>query len=242
LHEIEDYLNGIVLKEVSTSELNRHISAIKFYYEQNEGWSDMRLQLIQRPKKAKRLPKIMSMNQIKKLFSILKNDKHRLMMLLGYGCGLRIGDVLNMQVKNINFDRRQIFIRGGKGQKDRVVMLPESVVPSLVTYISKERPDHWLFRGLKQGRPYSESSLRAIFRRACNATGLSKDHKFHSLRHSFATHLMESGTQQRLIQKLLGHKNAKTTEIYTHVSRELLTNVKSPLDNLLDKDEKNAKK
>lgn len=242
LQEIEEYLNCIVIKNVSTSELNRHISAVKFYYEQIEGWSDMRLDLIKRPKRAKTLPKVMSMNQIKNLLLAVKNDKHRLMMLLGYGCGLRIGDVLTLQVKNINFDRRQIFIRQGKGQKDRVVMLPESVVPSLIKYINLEKPDHWLFRGQQKGKPYAESSLRAIFRRACNATGLSNDHKFHTLRHSFATHLMESGTQQRLIQKLLGHKNPKTTEIYTHVSRNMMINVRSPLDNLMDEEEKNANK
>ena len=242
LSDIEDYLNHIVLQEVSYQELNRHISAIKFYYEKLGGWSKMRLSQVQRPRRPKSLPHIFSIAEVKRLLSQLKHPKHRCMLFLAYGCGLRAGEVVSLQVRDIMIDRHQIYIRGGKGKKDRVVMMPKSVLPILDTYIQQHRPDHWLFPGQNRNRPYSRSSLSKVFKSAIVKAGLDRRHKLHNLRHSFATHLMESGTQQRLIQKLLGHASSKTTEIYTHISRGSIEQVESPLDKLaMDIDKKKGK-
>jgi site-specific recombinase XerD len=236
--DIEAYLNSMVLKQISNSELNRHISALKFYYEKLGGWSQLRLNQIQRPRQPKNLPYILSIGEVKRLFAEISNIKHRCMLFLTYGCGLRSGEVLALRVSDIMMDRHQIFIRGGKGKKDRVVMLPKSVLPVLMEYLNEVRPDHWLFPGIKREMPYSASSLRNVFKSALHKAGLDRRHKLHNLRHSFATHLMESGTQQRLIQQLLGHSNSKTTEIYTQISRGSATQVESPLDKLdLGKDD-----
>ena len=241
--EIEDYLNAIALEKVSYQELNRHISAIKFYYEKLGGWTKMRLSQVNRPKRAKSLPHIFSLAEVKRLFSFVKNPKHRCALFLAYGCGLRAGEVVSLQVRDIMIDRQQIFIRGSKGKKDRVVMMPKSILPILQEHMQQNSPDHWLFPGQNRKRPYSRSSLRNIFKSAVAKAGLDSRHKLHNLRHSFATHLMESGTQQRLIQKLLGHSSSKTTEIYTHISKGSITQVESPLDKLgLGEEGKNVKK
>lgn len=243
LSDIEEYLNEIALQEVSHQELNRHISAIKFYYEKLGGWSKMRLSQVSRPRRPKNLPHIFSIAEVKRLLGQLKNPKHRCMLFLAYGCGLRAGEVVSLQVRDIMIDRHQIFIRGGKGKKDRVVMMPKSLLPILEAYMQQHRPDQWLFPGQNRNRPYSRSSLGKVFKSAVAKSGLDQRHKLHNLRHSFATHLMESGTQQRLIQKLLGHANSKTTEIYTQISRSSIEQVESPLDKLdLGDDEKKGKK
>ena len=230
--DIEQYLNTIAQKPISANELNKHISAIKLFYKKVVGWSDMRLAVVNRPRLPKNLPYIFSKGEVQRLFDQVDNLKHRCLLLLTYGCGLRSGEVVALQLRDVMVDRGQIFVRGGKGKKDRVVMLPKSIVPILQAYMQKYRPDNWLFPGQNRNRPYSSSSLRMIFKRAISKAGLDKRHKLHNLRHSFATHLMESGTQQRLIQKLLGHKSSKTTEIYTQVSKYSIAQVDSPLDKL----------
>jgi len=202
--EIEDYLSNIAVSKVSSSELNRHMSALRFYYEKMAGWSQL---------------------------------KHRCLLFLTYGCGLRAGEVVNLQLRDVMIDRGQIFVRGAKGKKDRVVMLPKTAIPLLLQYMEKYRPDRWLFTGQDRARPYSKSSLRKVFIRGLAKAGLDKRHKLHNLRHSFATHLMEAGTQQRLIQKLLGHSSSKTTEIYTHIAKGSIEQVESPLDKLAIKQE-----
>lgn len=234
LSDIESYLNDIALQEVSYQEINRHISAIKFYYEKLGGWSKMKISQVKRPKSPKNLPYIFSTREVKLLFSQVTHSKHKCMLFLAYGCGLRAGEVISLQVRDIMLDRDQIFIRGGKGKKDRVVMVPKSIIPLLRQYVQEHRPDNWLFPGQDRQKPYSRSSLRKIFKRALQKAGLDRRHKLHNLRHSFATHLMEGGTQQRLIQKLLGHSSSKTTEIYTHISRGSVSQVVSPLDHLAD--------
>lgn len=234
IEDVQLYIDSIVNRKVSYQELNRHISAIKFYYQKMCGWHEIRLNNITRPKRPKTLPKIMSIKEVKRLMDQVKNPKHLCMLYLAYGCGLRSGEILHLKLKDLMLDRKQLFVRSGKGNKDRVLMIPETLYPLLTKYIDQYRPDYWLFSGQQRGKPYSRSSLRTIFKRACKAAGLDKSHKLHNLRHSFATHLMESGTQQRLIQKLLGHKSSKTTEIYTHVSKQSLNKIISPLDRMDD--------
>jgi len=238
--DVVAYINTIAAQQVSYQELNRHVSAIKFYYEKIGGWSKMRLDQIKRPKRPKSLPYILSIEEVKRLLAQVKNPKHRCMLFLAYGCGLRSGEVVHLHVRDIMVDRSQIFIRGAKGKKDRVVMMPKRILPMLQIYMKAVRPDHWLFPGQDRTKPYTSSSLRNVFKRALSKAGLDPRHKLHNLRHSFATHLMERGTQQRLIQKLLGHSSSKTTEIYTQISKGSVTQVESPLDNLDLNDEKNG--
>jgi len=179
--------------------LNRHVSAIKFYFEKIGGWSKMRLDQIRRPKS---LPYTFSIEEVKRLLAQVKHPKHRCMLCLAYGCGLRSGEVVHLHVRDIVVERSQIFIRGAKGKKDRVVMMPKRILPMLQIYMKAVRPDHWLFPEQDRTKPYTSSSLRNVFKSALSKAGLDPRHKLYHLRHSFATHLMERGTQQRLIQKL----------------------------------------
>ena len=239
LHQIETYLNQIALKEISTQEMNRHISAIKFYYEKLGGWSRMRLTQVKRLRSAKTLPKIFSIRETERLLNELTNKKHKSMVMLAYGGGLRSGEIVSLRVRDIMPDRGQVFVRGAKGKKDRVVMLSETARPVLAEYLEIHRPDYWLFPGRDRRRHYSKSSLRSLFKNALKRAGVNPSKRIHHLRHSFATHLMEAGTELRLIQMLLGHSSVKTTQIYTHISKANINQVKSPLDNLnLDKPEK----
>ncbi|NNE16463.1 MAG: tyrosine-type recombinase/integrase, partial [Saprospiraceae bacterium] len=193
---IQTYLNELSQSKCSVQEVNRRLSAIKFYYKKIEGWSEVRLTQIVRPRRGLRLPQILSMEEVKILFSSVVNDKHLCLLYMAYGCGLRSGEIIHLKVMDVNFDREQIFVRGGKGNKDRCVMMPKVLQTLLLTYMDNYRPDYWLFKGAKSGEPYSSSSLRAVFKRALKKGGLPLHHKLHNLRHSFATHLMESGTQQ----------------------------------------------
>lgn len=157
------------------------------------------------------------------------------MLYLAYGSGLRSGEILKLKVHDIDWERNQIWIRSGKGNKDRVVMMAESTRRILIEYGKKYQPKYWLFEGKKHGSPYSAASLTQIFKRAKQNAGIIPRYTLHSLRHSFATHLLDSGTDIRLIQELLGHSDIKTTLIYTHVSNKTLANIVSPLDELMKK-------
>lgn len=230
--EVEKYLNTLACEEISYQELNRHISAIKFYYHYVMKWSDFRLQTIKRPRRPQTLPIILSAKQIEKLLNEIQNLKHRCMIGLAYGCGLRAGEITGLKVQDVLLDRMQLFVRHGKGRKDRVLNIPKSILPVLEEYYLNYKPDYWFFRGQNMGHPYSASSLRSVFKRACKAAQLPKGLKLHSLRHSFATHMMDHGVQLRIIQQMLGHSSSKTTEIYTHVSKQTLDNIVSPLDRI----------
>ncbi len=234
--EISAYLSEIAMQEVSESELNRHISALKWYYKHVEGWSEVRLEVVRRPKKPNRLPKILSQGQVLRMLQSLKNRKHLSMMMLSYGCGLRPSEVVSLRHDDLHLERGQIHVPRSKHKKERVVNMPECVVPVLNAYIMEQRPDYWLFPGQEASKHYSQSSLRKIFDRARSYASVPKKFTLYSMRHSFATHLMESGTQLRFIQKLLGHRSSKTTEIYTHVSKASLEDVRSPLDGMLGRE------
>lgn len=157
------------------------------------------------------------------------------MLYLAYGAGLRSGEIINLKVHDIKREEEQIWVRQGKGSKDRIVMLSNSVRDLISEYLNEYQVKYWLFEGAGEGARYSSKSLSTLFRRACDKAGLSERFTLHSLRHSFATHLLDAGTDERIIQELLGHQDIKTTLIYTHVSRKSLSRIKSPLDTLLDK-------
>lgn len=226
---IKEYLIFLVEeKQVSKSFQNQAINAIKFYLEKVLG-NEKRIYHIERPRKSRYLPSILSKEEIKLLFDQTDNLKHKTMLMLVYSAGLRRSELLNMKVCDIHFERGLINIRNAKGFKDRISLLSKHLVNQLVKYIEYYKPELFLFEGIR-GERYSESSIGQVFKAACIKANINKRVTLHSLRHSFATHLLEQGTDLRYIQELLGHNSSRTTEIYTHVSRNFIMNINNPLD------------
>jgi site-specific recombinase XerD len=188
---------------------------------------------IKRPKKEKKLPVVLTKDEVKRLMSIIQSKKSKLMVSLMYACGLRVSELLSLKIQDIDFNDRVGFTRQSKGKKDRAFNIPEFIFKELEEQSKSQQAEgkEFLFTGPK-GR-LSSRNLQKIVRQAAKNAGINKPVHCHTLRHSFATHLLESGTDIRLIQELLGHEDLSTTQIYTHVSREELKKVKSPLDNLM---------
>lgn len=229
--EIQNYMLYLVeKKKVSTSTQNQAINAIKFLLEKILK-QDRRVYALDRPLREKRLPEVLSQNDILLIFSATENLKHKLMLMLIYSAGLRRSELLNLRNGDIDTHRRVILIRGAKGKKDRQSILAESLIPFLEQYTKEYTPVFWFFYG-PGGTPYSATSLQKILKRAVAKAGIKKEVRLHMLRHSFATHLLESGTSTRYIQVLLGHESSKTTELYTHVANTGIYKIKSPLDTL----------
>lgn len=229
--DIHRYLAFLVNeKDVSRSVQNMAINSIKFYFEKvMEG--ERRIYRYDRPVKEFKLPTVFSETEIAAILKASENLKHRTMLYLIYSAGLRRSEAIAMTVSDINLERKMITIRGGKGNKDRIALLSVRFTTVLEEYLAYYKPQHWLFEG-QQGEQYSESSLQKVFQSALKKSGVSTSGTLHTLRHSFATHLLESGTDLRYIQVLLGHNSSKTTERYTHVTRKGFEKIKSPLDNL----------
>lgn len=226
---IRDYLFRLVEQRgISTSTLNMAISALKFHYggilRKNFVYE------IKRPKKDKNLPVILSREEIAAILSALSNIKHKIILVLLYSAGLRVGEVVKLRPEDIDSNRKLIHIRGAKGRKDRYTLLSNVALEVLRQYYAEYHPGEWLFSGAKPGTHLSTRSAQAIFEQAREEAGIKKQVSVHSLRHSFATHLLESGVDLRYIQELLGHKSSKTTEVYTHVSTKGLGAIRSPLD------------
>lgn len=232
--DIRDYLYYLVNnRNVSASTLNTTISALKFYY--GEVLKRNFVYQIKRPKKDKNLPAVLNQDEVTQILFAVPNIKHKAVLMLIYSAGLRIGEVVKLKIEDIDSQRKLIHIKGGKGRKDRYTILSDVALETLRRYLNEYKPENWVFPGAKPGRHISTRTVQAIFEQACAKVGITKDVSAHSLRHSFATHLLESGVDLRYIQELLGHKSSKTTEIYTHVSNKDLSKIKSPLDNLLNK-------
>ena len=227
-NDIMDYLLHLIDNGASTSLQNQIINAIKFYYEQVLHYPK-EYYFVDRPKKEYKLPTVLSLEEVKLIFQNVINLKHKCILMLIYSAGLRIGEALNLQIEDIDSKRMLIHIRSAKGKKDRVVPLSERILKLLRIYYKTYKPKKLLFEGVDGGR-YSNRSAQNILNKAVKKTGIKKKVTLHTLRHSYATHLLEAGTDLRYIQVLLGHKNSKTTEIYTHVSQSSLQNIKSPLD------------
>ena len=187
-----------------------------------------------RSKKERRLPDVLSQQEVFRLLEAVGNAKHRVIMLLVYSAGLRVGEVVRLKPGDINKDRNLIHVRQSKGKKDRYTVLSQVALEALNMYVEKERPEKWLFVGSQPGRHLTESAVQKVFDKAKEKAGIMKDVSVHTLRHSFATHLLESGTDLRYIQELLGHASTKTTEIYTHVSKRDIGRIQSPLDSLMN--------
>lgn len=177
------------------------------------------------------MPKHISPQDVKRLFDHTPNLKHNTMLRLCYGMGLRVSELVALKVQDIDSANMQVQLRRAKGKKDRYVPLPTSILEQLRTYFKEYRPKEHLFEG-QYGGAYTARSAQAVFKQALNRAGINKDIGIHSLRHSYATHLLEAGTDMAFIQKLLGHANIKTTLLYAEVTNARLGQIKSPLDNL----------
>ncbi len=214
--------------------LHSRINAMKFYYEQvlhreKFFWE------IPRPKKPLLLPKLLNEKELGKMFNALANKKHKAMMFTAYSAGLRVSEIVNLKIKDIDSHRMQIFISRAKGKKDRYVNLSPVLLDILRSYIGtyKPKPGVFLFESEQTNTAYPIRTVQQIFSNAKIKAGILKDVGIHSLRHSFATHLLDKGTDIRYIKDLLGHFDIRTTERYLHVSKQQLVNVASPLDDLI---------
>jgi integrase/recombinase XerD len=216
--------------KLSENTLHSRINAVKFYFEQVLHRERFFMD-IPRPKKPTILPKVISPTDIKRLFEVTTNLKHNTMLKLCYGMGLRVSEIVNLKITDIDSKTMQVFISRAKGKKDRYANLPESILEQLRAYFLEYRPTKYLFEG-QYGEQYATRSIQQVFKCALKKAGINKTIGIHGLRHSFATHLLENGTDIRFIQELLGHNDIKTTLRYTQVSEKSLKNIKSPLDRL----------
>ena len=223
-------------RQISASYQNQSINAIKFYYEQVLG-GRKKFYFIERPRRERRLPVVLSEQEVVKLFEVTANIKHKCLLMLLYSAGLRISEALHLKINDIDSERMQITIRNAKGNKDRLGLLSEGLLPILREYFRLYDPKEYLFEGIN-GNQYSGRSAQSVLRQAVSKASIRKRVTLHTLRHSFATHLLENGTDLRYIQTLLGHNSSRTTEIYTHVSTKALGQIKSPLDQLTFKENK----
>ncbi len=228
---LKDYFLYCLQKEkMKERKLNGKINAIKFYFEQVLHRPRMFFD-IPRPKKPIRLPKMLSKTEVKRLLNATKNLKHQIGLKLAYGMGLRVSEVVNLKMNHIDSKRMVVHIVGAKGKKDRYVPLPISLLPLLREYYKIYKPKEYLLEG-QYGGAYAKSSLQQVFKKAMIKAGIKKAIGIHGLRHSYATHLLESGADMRFIQELLGHNSIKTTQVYTKVTPRSISKIASPLDSL----------
>ena len=221
----------ILKKNLSSSYQNQIVNGVKLFFQTIEG-SKLKVDLVHRPKREKILPNVLSKEEVKQILNAPSNIKHRAMLSLIYSCGLRRSELLNLKPNDIDSKRGIVIIRQSKGKKDRIAPLSDKILLILREYYKAYKPVTWLFEGQEIGTQYSEKSLQNVLKQSLEKSNISKPVTLHWLRHSYATHLLESGTDLRYIQELLGHKSSKTTEIYTHVSTKSLQQIKSPFDDL----------
>jgi site-specific recombinase XerD len=207
--------------------VNLYLNAIKFFYRdvlKNPQKIDLKF-----AKRNQRLPVVLSREEVGQIINIIKNTKHKLMLALAYGAGLRVSEVMNLCIRDVDLQELTIHIKQAKGKKDRLTVFPEKLKAEISTLIALCAPDDYVFRSERGGK-LTERTAQVIFERALKEARVGKRATFHSLRHSFATHLLENGVDVRYVQELLGHQNIRTTQIYTHVTNPAIKNIKSPLD------------
>ncbi len=218
-------------QRISKSYQNQLVSALRFMCESVLGQPELALR-VPRPRKEVRLPAVLSPGEVAQMLRKARNPKHRALLMVLYSAGLRVGEVVRLRPADLDGERGLVRVRGGKGGKDRYTLLARRAVEAVRLYQDAYPTDRWLFPGARPDRHLTERSVQRVVKRAAAAAGIAKDVTTHTLRHSFATHLLEGGTNLRVIQELLGHKSARTTQIYTHVARSTIGSVRSPLDNL----------
>ncbi len=233
-NEIVQYLLYLTEdKKVSVAYRNQAVSALKFFYARVLK-RPVVIEELPRPKKEFRLPAVLSKEEVSRLFAAVRNRKHLAILMLVYSSGLRVSEVVRLKPEDIDVERRLIRVRGAKGRKDRYTVLSEVALDVVRDYYMSWKPEHFLFPGSRKGSHLSTRSVQSVVSEARKRAGIQKQFSTHALRHSFATHLLESGTDLRYIQELLGHKSARTTQIYTHVTRKDIARIVSPLDRMME--------
>ena len=223
---IKQFLLNKQSRNYSPQTVNLYLNAIKFFYR------DV-LKLPQRinlkfAKRSKKLPIVLSREEIKNIIEVIRNPKHKLLISLAYGAGLRISEVISLKVKDVNLEELTIHLKNAKGKKDRITIFPEKIKNDLQCLIAGKNPNDYVFESERGGK-LTERTAQKVFENALQTAGIKRDATFHSLRHSFATHLLENGVDVRYVQELLGHRNIRTTQVYTQVTNPKLKNIKSPL-------------
>ena len=237
LNEItnEDLINFnndyILANHYSASYQNQIVNAVKLFFRSVEN-KQMQPELIHRPKTQRLLPNVLSKEEIKLILNAHGNIKHKAMLSLIYSCGLRRSELLHLKLADIDSKRGLVIIRQSKGRKDRIAPLSEKILELLRDYYNAYKPKEWLFEGQSGKGQYDERSLASVLKQALEKSNITKPVSLHWLRHSYATHLLENGTDLRYIQEILGHSSSRTTEIYTHVSNKSLQKIVSPFDSL----------
>ncbi len=223
---IRDFLLYCEQKHISPQSRNLFLNAIKFYYRKVVN-NQLKID-VQSARKPKSLPVVLSRNEISKILETLKNTKHKLLLSLAYGAGLRVSEITTLKVQDLYLEELTIHIKNAKGQKDRISVIPESLVNDLRNLIAGKTRGEFIFASERGGKLTTRTAQK-IFEKALHDSCIKKDATFHSLRHSFATHLLENGIDVRYVQELLGHQNIRTTQRYTQVTNPKLKNIKSPL-------------
>ncbi|HOS48376.1 MAG TPA: tyrosine-type recombinase/integrase [Bacteroidia bacterium] len=232
IQHIEQFNHEYIFKNGhSISYQNQVINAVKLFYKLM-GNTSLNIEGISRPRREHKLPSVLSKQEVKMILESLTNIKHKCMLSLIYSCGLRRGELLRLKIGDIDSKRNIINVRQSKGKKDRIVPLSLKLLEMLREYYRGYKPELWLFEGQEKGMQYDERSLQLVLKKAVRKAGIKKEVSLHWLRHSYATHLLEAGTDLRYIQELLGHSSSRTTEIYTHVSTRMIQNIVSPFDQL----------
>jgi len=223
---IRDFLLHCEKKHITPQSRNLFLSSIKFYY-RNVVKNPQKIE-IQSAKKPKSLPSVLSRSEVIMILEFTKNSKHKLLLSLAYGAGLRVSEVIELKVQDLDLEELTVHIKQAKGQKDRISIIPESLVNSIKNLIAGKTPTALVFESERGGK-LTVRTAQKVFENALRNSSIRKNATFHSLRHSFATHLLENGTDVRYVQELLGHSNIRTTQIYTQVTNPKLKNIKSPL-------------
>ncbi|WP_261991022.1 tyrosine-type recombinase/integrase [Paenibacillus polymyxa] len=227
---VQKYALALLEKGLSHAYVNQAISALKFYF--RHVLKQPKSAAYVRPKKESKLPDVLSLNEVMRLLKAVKNLKYKTILYLTYTSGLRVSEVVRLRLEDYDRERKVLKVRQGKGRKDRQTLLSEAAFAVVEQYIEVEQPADWLFPGQREGRHLTERSAQKVFEKALAEVGIRKQVSIHSLRHSFATHLLENGIDLRYIQELLGHQSVRTTERYTHVSRRDIGRIQSPLDRM----------
>lgn len=233
IYTINKYILDVIkIKDCSSSYCNQAISAIKIYIRISGVLSEDEIIKITRSKETRKLPVVLNKEEIIRLLEVCNNQKHKTVLMLAYSSGLRVSEVANLKVKNLDSKEMIIFVQNGKGGKDRITILSKRMLLQLRKFYKIYRPNIYLFENPQKTGPISSRTLQKVFKKALKESKINKEASFHSLRHSFATHLLDNNVDIRKIQELLGHSSLKTTEIYTHVSTSSLSKIINPLDTL----------
>lgn len=224
---IKKYLLEKIDKGWSPQTINLHLNAIKYFY--REIYKSNTAIDLKFAKTSKKLPVVLSRNEIEKIISSIENGKHKLLISLAYGAGLRVSEAVSLRIRDINLDELTLHLKGAKGNKDRITVFPEKLKTNLHEMMALQHGNEYLFESERGGK-LTARTAQTVFAKALKKARIEKDVSFHSLRHSFATHLLENGVDVRFVQELLGHQNIRTTQLYTQVTNPSIRKIKSPLE------------